>query len=117
MVNFFFEEMDKDPETEAWHASLEDVHATLLDAQAPPDARVDAALRCWKLAEHEDKIVEFRRQNLVASYGGFPRLTGVVLDAIVKEGASEEFMWRGLRVLIQLAYDNPGVSSQPNPGP
>lgn len=106
------EGVDKDAETEAWHATLEEVHATLLDPQAPPEARIDAALRCWKLAEHDDKVVEFRRQNLVASHGGYPRLAGILVDAIAQEGAGEEFIWRGLRALIQLAYDNPAVAFQ-----
>ena len=100
----------KNPETDEWRSSLDEVHATLLDTKAPPEARVDAALRCWKLAEHEDKEVEFRRQTLVANHGGYPRLSGILMDSIGQADAPEEFLWRALRALVQLAYDNPEVS-------
>jgi hypothetical protein len=89
--------------------ALTEVHATLSDAEAPSDARKDAALRCWTLSEHRIRSVEKRRQELVASFGEFPCISGLLVDLAVSTQV-EEVQWRVLRSLIQLAYDNPKVA-------
>ncbi len=98
--------------------ALEDVYQTLKDTGAPDekaalrtyiDARLEALVRCWQLAEHRTRHVEQRRQGLVASYGDYPHIGGLLLDCVAYQEV-EEVQWRALRALVQLAYDNPQVS-------
>lgn len=64
---------------------------TLKDADAPEekaalrtyiDARREALLQCWQLADHRTRSVEQRRQGLVASYGGKARGIQTALRAL-----------------------------------
>ena len=82
---------------------------TLQDAEAPADAKRDAALKCWQLAEHRSKHIERRRQAKIAGYGDYPHVGGLLLDCVVYQDV-EEVQWRALRALVQLAYDNAEVS-------
>eukprot|EP00961_Rhodomonas_salina_P255595 3454154-Rhodomonas_salina.1 len=88
---------------------LSEVHEILSDADAPSDAKKDAALRCWALSEHRTRSVEKRRQELVAEFGEFPFIYGRLVDLMLTSQV-EEVQWRALRSLIQLAYDNPKVA-------
>lgn len=100
---------DADAEPPEFTMALEDAYQTLLHLEAPADAKRDAALQCWQLAEHRSKSIEHRRQVLVASYGDYPHIGGLLLDCVAYQEV-EEVQWRALRALVQLAYDNTEVS-------
>ena len=101
------ESEDEPPE---FAVALEEVYQTLQDPDAPADAKRDAALQCWQLAEHRTKHVEHRRQALVAKYGDYPHIGGLLLDCVADQDVGEEVQWRALRALVQIAYDNTEVS-------
>ena len=100
---------DADEEPPEFAAALGAVYETLRDAEAPADAKRDAALQCWRLANHRTRQVEQRRQALVAGHGEWPHVGGLLLDCVA-HADEEEVLWRCLRALVQLAYDNIHVS-------
>jgi len=100
---------DAETEPPEFDLAVEEVYQTLRDVEAPADAKRDAALKCWQLAEHRSKHIERRRQTRIAGYGDYPHVGGLLLDCVVYQDV-EEVQWRALRALVQLAYDNAEVS-------
>eukprot|EP00281_Chroomonas_sp_CCMP1168_P025691 CAMPEP_0206232606 /NCGR_PEP_ID=MMETSP0047_2-20121206/11511_1 /ASSEMBLY_ACC=CAM_ASM_000192 /TAXON_ID=195065 /ORGANISM="Chroomonas mesostigmatica_cf, Strain CCMP1168" /LENGTH=467 /DNA_ID=CAMNT_0053656365 /DNA_START=284 /DNA_END=1684 /DNA_ORIENTATION=+ len=92
-----------------WHSRLLDVYTVLKDTRAPDDAKRDAALKCWQLAEHRNRRSEQKRQKMVACYGDYPQVHGLLMDVLVTS-ESEEVQWRCARALVQLCYGNPDTS-------
>ena len=92
-----------------WHMNLQAVYTALQDPKAPDEARKDALLQCWQLAESRNRRVEEKRQMMVAKYGDYPGVPGLILDLMLRSMV-EEIQWRAARALMQLCYSNPDVS-------
>jgi hypothetical protein len=89
--------------------NLQAVYTSLQDPKAPDEARKDALLQCWQLAESRNRRVEEKRQMMVAKYGDYPGVPGLIMDLMLRSMV-EEIQWRAARALMQLCYSNPDVS-------
>ena len=103
---------DADAEPPEFTMALEDAYQTLQAMDAPADAKRDAAFQCWQLAEHRSKSIEHRRQALVASYGDYPHIGGLLLDCVAYQEV-EEVQWRALRALVPVSYTHLTLPTTP----
>ncbi|EKX54322.1 hypothetical protein GUITHDRAFT_132073 [Guillardia theta CCMP2712] len=101
---------ESEVENAEFFSFLEDSFETLTSKRAPLESKCEAAIQCWRLSEHENKSVENRRQALVCEYGKFPHVSGVLVDLISASDTPEVLVWRCLRTLVQLSYDNSRVA-------
>eukprot|EP00960_Hanusia_phi_P009202 265653-Hanusia_phi.AAC.1 len=102
--------LESEDENSEYHSLLENAFETLTSVHAPLEAKCDAAIQSWRLSEHKNKMVENRRQKIVCEFGKFPHMSGVLVDLISASQTPEILVWRCLRALVQLSYDNPDVT-------